>query len=69
MKLPTPGESTLESAKQLLQICKDKLTKLKPKAYKLRRKENIERLKGHMKAGDDEAAEELRQIITREAQV
>ena len=69
MKLPTPGESTLESAKQLLQVCKDELAKLKPKAYTLRCKENIARLEGHIKVGDEEAAEELRQIITQEAQV
>lgn len=69
MKLPTPGESTLESAKQLLQVCKDELAKLKPKTYTLRHKENIAQLEGHIKAGNAEAAEELRRIITREAQV
>ena len=69
MKLSTPGELTLESAQQLLQICKDEIAKLKPKAYKLRCKEIIRRLEGYVKEGKEDAAEEIRRIITRKTQI
>ena len=64
MKLPTLGELTLELAQQLLQICKDEIAKLKPKAYKIRCKEIIGRLEGYVKEGKENAAEEMRRIIT-----
>ena len=49
MNLPTPGDSTLELARQLLQIYKDKIAKQKPKAYKIRCKEIIGWLEGYVK--------------------
>ena len=51
-------------AQQLFQICKDKIASLKPKTYKICCKEIIGRLEGYVKEGKEDAAVEIRHIIT-----
>ena len=66
IKLPHPFDCTLELVLAKLKICVKELRKLKPVAKKKHKELLIERLEEHVKEGNKEDAEQVRQILQRE---